>query len=352
MTRYHKIFRAVFSIDFVAVIALFLGFFLPLTKSVEMPAVFWIKQGIEYGIYAVLYFGNLYLLFPKLANKRFGFLYFIIVCLIVYIIPIFLRWIRKAVELYAEMEKAYTAAGQKFWASDHWDTTIVITVSVVFITLSYISAVAKKMYRNQLAYETSERERISAELSFLKAQINPHFFFNTLHTIYALMDTDQPAAKSSIYNLSHMMRYVLYDTRGERTSLLKEIDFIEDYIALMKVRISPEVQIIVDKQPNLPDMEIVPMLLLPFIENAFKHGISAIQPSYIFIGISVVENNLKFEVRNSLFETLGKQLDEDPGIGIANTKRRLDLLYPEKYSLEIDRDENAREHSITLKISK
>ena len=352
MTRYQQIFRAVFSIDFVAVIALLVGLLLPLTKAVEMPAVFWIKQGIEYCIYTILYFGNLYLLFPKLSNKRFALPYLVIICLLIYIIPIFLRWFRKTIDLYEQMEKAYTAAGQKFWASDHWDTTIVITISVVFITLSYISAVAKKMQRNQLAYQTSERERISAELSFLKAQINPHFFFNTLHTIYALMDTDQPAAKSSIYNLSHMMRYVLYDTRNDRTSLFKEIGFIEDYIALMKVRISPEVQIIVDKQAKLPDMEIVPMLLLPFVENAFKHGISAIQPSYIFIGISMSENSLKFEVRNSLFESLGKQLDEEPGIGIANTKRRLDLLYPEKYSLEIDRDEIAKEHSITLTISK
>jgi two-component system LytT family sensor kinase len=352
MTRYQQIFRAVFSIECVAVVALLVGLLLPLTKDVKMPTVFWIKHGTEYFIYSLLYFGNLYLIFPKLANKRFGFLYFMMICLIIYINSIFLRHVRSAVDLYGEMQKAYTAAGEKFWASDHWDTTLVITISVVFITLSYISAVAKKMHRNQLAYEISERERISAELLFLKAQINPHFFFNTLHTIYALMDTDQLAAKSSIYNLSHMMRYVLYDTRNDKTALFKEIEFIEDYIALMKVRISTEVQIIVDKQTDIPNMEIAPMILLPFIENAFKHGISAIKPSYIFIGISLKGNNLRFEVRNSLFEDLGKQLDEDPGIGIANTRRRLDLLYPGKYSLEIERDEIANEHSITLTIIK
>ncbi|EDM37951.1 putative two component system, sensor protein [Pedobacter sp. BAL39] len=323
-----------------------------MTWELEMPAVFWMKQAIEYLLYAAFYFGNVHFLFPKLANKKYGFLYFVILCLFIYLLPIFLRWIRNITDLYAALDKVYAAVGQKHYSSDHWDTTIVIAISLIVVTLSYLSAVAKKMQRNQLAYETLERERVSAELSFLKAQINPHFFFNTLHTIYALMDTDQPAAKSSIYNLSHMMRYVLYDTRNDRTSLSKEIGFIEDYIALMRVRIADDVQIIVDKQVSMPDMEIVPMLLLPFIENAFKHGISALQPSYIFIGISMTETGLKFEVRNSLFEELGKQLDDDQGIGIANTRRRLDLLYPGKYNLQIERDSFAKEYSITLTLMK
>ncbi|WP_166664896.1 sensor histidine kinase [Pedobacter metabolipauper] len=352
MTRFQKIFRAIYSIDFVAVIALIAGCSFPMTWDIEMPAVFWAKQIIEYLLYGIFYFGNVYFLFPKLANKKYGFLYFVLLCLCIYLIPIFLRWVRNITDLYATLEKVYSAAGHQYHSSDHWDTTIVIVISMIVLTLSYLSAVAKKMHRNQLAYETSERERVSAELSFLKAQINPHFFFNTLHTIYALMDTDQPAAKSSIYNLSHMMRYVLYDTRNDKTSLSKEIGFIEDYIALMRVRISDEVQIIIDKQAPMPDMEIVPMLLLPFIENAFKHGISAVHPSYIFIGIGMTENELKFEVRNSLFEDLGKQLDDDQGIGIANTKRRLDLLYPKKHTLQIERDSFAREYSITLTITK
>lgn len=352
MTSYQRIFRTIYSIDFLAVVALLVGFFFPLTRDVEMPAVFWIKQIIEYLLYVIFYFGNIHFLFPKLANKKYGFLYFIVLCLFIYLVPIFLRWVRTVIGLYPALTDIYAAAGHPYRPSDHWDTTIVIVILMIVLAVSYFSAMAKKMLENELAYATSERERISAELSFLKAQINPHFFFNTLHTIYALMDTDQPAAKSSIYNLSHMMRYVLYDTKNDRTSLYKEIGFIEDYIALMKVRISDEVQIIVDKQTPMTDMEIAPMLLLPFIENAFKHGISAIEPSYIFIGIALTETEFKFEVRNSLFEDLGKQLDGDPGIGIANTRRRLDLLYAGKYTLDIESDSFAKEYSITLTIQK
>ncbi|MBG6235789.1 sensor histidine kinase YesM [Pedobacter sp. CAN_A7] len=352
MTIYQRIFRTIYSIDFIAIIALIIGFFFPLTRDVEMPAVFWIKQLIEYTLYVIFYFGNVHFLFPKLANKKYGFLYFIVLCLLIYLVPIVLRWVRNITDLYPALTDVYASAGYPYRPSDHWDTTVVIAILTIVLAGSYFSAMAKKMHKNELAYEASERERISAELSFLKAQINPHFFFNTLHTIYALMDTDQPAAKSSIYNLSHMMRYVLYDTKNDRTSLNKEIGFIEDYIALMKVRISDEVQIIVDKQTPMSDMKIVPMLLLPFIENAFKHGISAIEPSYIFIGIAMTDTEFIFEVRNSLFEDLGKQLDADQGIGIANTRRRLDLLYAGKYSLDIESDTFAKEYSITLTILK
>ncbi|RZK66377.1 MAG: histidine kinase [Pedobacter sp.] len=352
MTPYQKLFRVVYNIDFFAIAVLLVGFLFPLTKEVEMPTVFLIKHVIEYSLYAFLYFGNVYFLYPKLANKRFGILYLLIQGFIIYLNQLFLHWVRSALDLYTELQKVYSAAGSHSFSNNHWDTTVVLTMSVVMLTLSYIASVAKKMKRNQLAYETSERERILAELSFLKAQINPHFFFNTLHTIYALMDTDQPAAKSSIYNLSHMMRYVLYDTKNDKTSLLKEIGFIEDYIALMKVRISEEVQIIFDVHTPITDMDIAPMLFLPFIENAFKHGISAVHPSYIFIGFSLTQTELKFEVRNSLFETLGKQLDDDQGIGITNTKRRLDLLYPGKYKLDIESDKIVQEHGITLTIQK
>jgi two-component system LytT family sensor kinase len=352
MTPYQKLFRVVYNIDFFAIAVLLVGLLFPLTKEVEMPAVFWVKHVIEYSLYAVLYFGNVYFLYPRLANKRFGILYLVILGILIYLLQLFLHWVRSATDLYAELQKVYEAAGSHSFSNNHWDTTVVLTMSVVMFTLSYIASVAKKMKRSQVAFETSERERVIAELSFLKAQINPHFFFNTLHTIYALMDTDQPAAKSSIYNLSHMMRYVLYDTKNDKTSLLKEVGFIEDYIALMKVRISGEVQIIFDVQTPMTDMDVAPMLFLPFIENAFKHGISAVHPSYIFIGIAVNDGDLKFEVRNSLFETLGKQLDDDQGIGITNTKRRLDLLYSGRYSLDIESDTFAKEHSITLTIRK
>jgi two-component system LytT family sensor kinase len=352
MTPYQKLFRVVYNIDFFAIAILLVGFLFPFTKEVEMPTVFWIKHGIEYSLYALLYFSNVYFLYPKLANKRFGILYLFTQALLIYLNQLFLHWVRNSLDIYTELQKVYSAAGSHSFSNNHWDTTVVLTMSVVVLTLSYIASVAKKMKRNQLAFETSERERVVAELSFLKAQINPHFFFNTLHTIYALMDTDQPAAKSSIYNLSHMMRYVLYDTKNDKTSLLKEVGFIEDYIALMKVRISDEVQIIFDVQTPMTDMDVAPMLFLPFIENAFKHGISAVHPSYIFIGIALTETELKFEVRNSLFETLGKQLDDDQGIGIANTKRRLNLLYSGKYTLDIESDTFAKEHSITLTIRK
>jgi len=156
------------------------------------------------------------------------------------------------------------------------------------------------------------------------------------------------ASKDAVYTLSHMMRYVIYETKNDLTDLEKEIKFIEDYIKLMKLRLSDDVQIIFEKQVNLKNHEIAPMLFLPFVENAFKHGISGVHPSYIYVEISQSADELKLEIRNSLFEEQTAQLEDSNGIGIVNTKRRLDLLYPGRYTLSVDRDSNIREFIVNL----
>ncbi|RZL97188.1 MAG: sensor histidine kinase, partial [Pedobacter sp.] len=260
-------------------------------------------------------------------------------------------WFGKLIDVHGAYAKHFADIGRPYWPNDHWTKTWIIILSGLMLGLSYVSSVARKLQRNQLAFALSEKERVLAELAFLKAQINPHFFFNTLHTIYALMDTNIGSAKTSIYSLSHMMRYVLYETKNELTTLSKEIEFIDDYIALMKVRIASNVQVIFEKPIGLNDLPIAPMLFLPFIENAFKHGISAVTPSYISIDIFKKNKKLVFEVRNSLFTGMAKQLEDEHGIGIANTRRRLDLIYPDKYDLVVERDDFAREFIVTLTLN-
>lgn len=185
-------------------------------------------------------------------------------------------------------------------------------------------------------------------MSLLKAQINPHFFFNILHTIYALADTNPAVSKDAIYTLSHMMRYVIYGTKNDSTELEKEIKFVEDYIALMRLRLTDNVQIIYEKQEGMKNYEIAPMLFLPFIENAFKHGISSVHPSYVYVDISQSGTQVKIEVKNSLFEEKAEHLEDSNGIGVVNTKRRLDLLYPKKHTLEIQNDLNAKDYAVIL----
>ncbi|GAB3921298.1 sensor histidine kinase [Mucilaginibacter myungsuensis] len=322
-----------------------------LNTYADKPWEFWLKQVFENCSIAALYFCNIYLLFPKLSHKYWGVLYVIslilAVCLLVWINLMFANLLG----IDNIFIKLYSKPGHPYVPNHHWTKTWITALSVLTLALSYVSVIAKRLQKKQLAFEVSEKERIGAELAFLKAQINPHFLFNTLHTIYALMDTNPASAKTSIYSLSHMMRYVLYETKNEQTSLFKEIEFIEDFIALMKVRIAEDVQIIFDKQPGLGDLPLAPMLFLPFIENAFKHGISAVNPSYVYIGISEKDKLVTFEVRNSLFNGLAKQLDDDKGIGVANTRRRLDLIYPGKYDLIAEPDDFAKEFVVTLTLN-
>ncbi len=348
MIKDRRILKAVFSIDFVVMAALFCWLIVQLNSYAKMPWEFWVKQVVENASIASLYFFNIYFLFPKLANKYWGIVYLISLILSIWLLVIFNLAFADLLGIDNILVKMWSKPGEPYIPNHHWTKTWITGLSIVVLTLSYVSVIAKRLQKKQLAYEVSEKERVGAELAFLKAQINPHFLFNTLHTIYALMDTNVKSAKTSIYSLSHMMRYVLYETKNEQTSLFKELEFIEDYIALMKVRIADDVQVIFDRKPGLRDLPVAPMLFLPFIENAFKHGISAVNPSYVYIEISENDGKLIFEVRNSLFIGLAKQLEDDKGIGVANTRRRLDLLYPDRYELVAEPDDFAKEFVVTL----
>lgn len=349
---HRRFFKFIFTIDFLAMVALLASALYPLTWPFSMPEQLWIKQVTEHFLLGALYFVNLLIFFPKLSEAKRPVSYLLSFIGSVSCIVLLMWWVFRVLHIGEVLVKVFSTPGHPFNPEHAFDPKWIIFLCIISWGWSYISAMVKKLQKNELAFEVSEKERVSAELSFLKAQINPHFFFNTLHTIYSLMDTDQPSAKKSIYSLSHMMRYVLYETKNDLTSLYKEISFIEDYIELMKVRISGDVQIIFDRQPGLHDMQIAPMLFLPFVENAFKHGISAVHPSYILIDITETDSHLNFEIRNTLFEDMGKQLEDNEGIGIANTRRRLDLLYPGRYELVVEQDIFSKEYSVTLILNK
>src|SRR5580698_6267334 len=142
----------------------------------------------------------------------------------------------------------------------------------------------------------------SSELSFLKAQINPHFFFNTLNNIYALTLVNADTSRKAIHQLSRMMRYVLYDTQNSTTLLSQEVAFIKDYISLMQLRLTDVVKIDFKSPGALKDLAIAPMIFLPFIENAFKHGVSATQPSNINIAVKQNNNTIELEVVNTIIK--------------------------------------------------
>ena len=196
--------------------------------------------------------------------------------------------------------------------------------------------------------ERLEREHIQAEMYYLKYQINPHFLMNTLNNIHALIEFDSESAKRCIIELSGMMRYVVYESSADHIPLKQDIKFIENYIELMRIRYAQDIDIKLNYPTNLSsNIKIPPLILVVFIENAFKHGISPNHPSFIHIDIAYENGYMTARFRNSLFET--KSEKQSAGIGLDNVQKRLELLYGKNYYFEID-NSNDGTYCVTLKI--
>ena len=191
-------------------------------------------------------------------------------------------------------------------------------------------------------------EKLQAELSFLKAQINPHFLFNTLNNIYALASNQSEHTAAAVMKLSSIMRYVLTEARNDLVPLEKEILFTSHYIELQKMRLTDKTHIEFSINGDPLGRQIAPLLLLPFVENAFKYGISTRECSPINILLDIREDSLDFSISNHKHFNTMMRMAENTGIGISNTRRRLDLLYPGQYDLAI-KDKN-NEFSVHLNI--
>jgi two-component system LytT family sensor kinase len=182
----------------------------------------------------------------------------------------------------------------------------------------------------------AEADKVTAELSFLKAQINPHFLFNTLNNIYTLATMNHENTAPSIMKLSHIMRYVTDEVAEDFVPLSSEIECISDYIDLQQLRLTPKTTINFEAKGKIEHQEIAPLILMTFVENAFKHAVSNREKSEIFIKIWGENNTIKFICQNTLFAQARKV--ERTGIGIQNTKKRLEYSYPERHTLSISQE--------------
>jgi two-component system LytT family sensor kinase len=212
-------------------------------------------------------------------------------------------------------------------------------ISVMLFIMIIILSVAMDLTRRWR--ETTERaaiaeaDKANAELSFLKAQINPHFLFNTLNNIYSMAVTRNENTAGTIMKLSNIMRYVTDDVQEDYVSLQSEVDCITDYIDLQKLRLGKKVSLEYIVTGDLDDQKITPLILMTFIENVFKYGTSNHEHSHLVIKLMATEGRIDFFSQNPLFATDRKL--ERTGIGIDNTKKRLEHLYPGKHKLEITR---------------
>ena len=214
-------------------------------------------------------------------------------------------------------------------------------LSIVVLLLMFGANLGTKYYfrsrRDQRKLQELEKQNLEQQLEYLKYQINPHFFMNTLNNIHALVDIDPAKAQETILELSKMMRFVLYEGDKKGVPLTKEFEFIRTYTHLMQLRYTDKVKITVDVPTEAPDTTIPPLMLISFIENAFKHGISYQHES--FIEIKVVLRNPLPEITHLCFTCRNSKADkpnqEKGGVGLSNVKKRLDLLYDHNYTLKI-----------------
>ena len=227
------------------------------------------------------------------------------------------------------------------------DNPAITNTFIAFLLLSMNLGIKEyfRSVKNQHDTDELRRQHLEQELEYLRYQINPHFFMNTLNNIHALVDIDPEQAKNTIVELSKLMRYVLYDGSKPTIPLSKETEFLKHYIGLMRLRYSDSVRIKVDIPDETPDVQVPPLLFVSFVENAFKHGISYQSESFIIVSLNVREGYISFSCINSKHET-----NQDPhsGIGLENTRKRLRLLYQDNYTFNIN--ENAKTYEVLLKI--
>jgi hypothetical protein len=227
------------------------------------------------------------------------------------------------------------------------------TASFVFFSLLIATAakVIKKAVRQRLQIRDIESKQLQTELALLKEQINPHFLFNTLNNLYGMAQKQDGSAAEGIAQLSHLMRYMIHESRADRVDLEKEIEQIDRLIKLQKLRFAADDKITIDfrVEGDPKAVQIPPMLLIPFVENSFKHGISLDRPSFIRIALSAERGHLGFSIKNSVHSRRSEPEETDTGQGLRNVKRRLELLFPKSHELKIEVSEN--DFSVDLSIT-
>lgn len=192
-----------------------------------------------------------------------------------------------------------------------------------------------------------DQRNLEQQMEYLKYQVNPHFFMNTLNNIHALVDIDPERAKTTIVELSKMMRHILYEGSKKLIPLTREVEFLNLYVQLMRLRYTRKVHINVDVPPQLPELKLPPLMLIIFVENAFKHGISYREESFIDIKLRVENKRLLFSCCNSK-PTQVQRTNEKGGMGLQNVRQRLELLYYDDYTLDISDGEKTYEVKLDI----
>jgi two-component system, LytTR family, sensor kinase len=223
--------------------------------------------------------------------------------------------------------------------SFHWGSLLLIVPFLFLWTISMLFRLASDKVKTDRMLKEKENENLKTELSFLRSQVSPHFLFNVLNNMVAMARLKSDKLEPSLIKLSGLMRYMLYESDEEKVPLAKEIEYVSSYIDLQKLRYGTEMKINVQMNDREEYRLIEPMLLIPFVENAFKHGTGMINLPEIDICLDVKEGQLDFRVKNKYNADSVETKDRTSGIGLNNVIRRLNLLYDKRHKLSVDKED-------------
>ena len=222
--------------------------------------------------------------------------------------------------------------------------------AIFFIVFTTAFKYYKKGIKQQFKLQEAESKQLQTELALLKSQVNPHFFFNTLNNLYALSLDKSERVPEVILKISDLMRYVLESSKNKEVELNQEIEFLKNYLSLEKLRLSGNSDIKFNVEGNMDGKKIAPMLLIPFVENSFKHGVSAsTSGNYVYIDLKIEGNDLFFSIENNRQKNYEANKQSSSKSGLKNVTRRLELLYPDRHKLDIE--EKEKSYKVNLKIT-
>ncbi|MBL7817707.1 MAG: histidine kinase [Saprospiraceae bacterium] len=287
-----------------------------------------------------LFFINTEWLIPKILHKKGTTTYFWLLLGFILVFAIWHNlvgdWVKNILDIKDRGHRNLT-----------WSLVPIIFVTAISTGYGLFNYVVKE----EKVKQEAQQERLQSELSFLRSQISPHFIFNILNSIVYLIRTKSDLAEPVTIKLSELMRYMLYESESAQIPLDKELTYLSNYIELQKVRFEDDVAIKLHTEGEVTNQIIEPMLMIPFVENAFKHGVGMILNPIIDISIKITENELFFNVRNKIAPESAEDKDSSSGIGLRNVKRRLELLYPHKHQLDIKDTEGWFEVNLNLKFN-
>ena len=318
---------------------------------------------VQITFYIIIFYINFLWLIPQLFFKKRRFLYSILAVLLLVVMSLIMNIANEKIFMNRGMPSGRMLpppdrhefrlhippppegnGGPR--PSKSWPTYNFLLISILISGFSLGLRISEKLSKNEKLRKEAEKEKLHSELVLLKSQIDPHFLFNSLNTIYSLSLNKSDLTPDAIMKLSDMMRYVLQEVQHEKVTLEKEIQYISQYVEFQKLRLGENVDLELKINIDSGRLEISPMILIPFVENAFKFGTSSHEKSSIKIELSANNKSLDFNVSNFIFP--GRENSETFGIGVKNTKHRLQLIYPEKHTLNLTND--GKTFNVHLKI--